>query len=243
MSNWPDKLIRPQDLLKVNVDTTVQPKAIAFPTDSRLYSKITGKLPKAARNAGVVLRQSYFRITKYALIMQGRYAKPRQINRARKCQKKLHTNLGRLTRDISRKLEGNPDAGKRQNLIELLAMADRLLQQTRTTSKKLYSLHEPDVENIAKGKPHRKYEFGNKVSLVVTSQRSLIVGVKALHGNPYDGHTLVGAIRQSVCRLRMWSRSTSWWTRVIVVTNIRDLVWFILREEFQRWRLGHFGRC
>ena len=88
------------------------------------------KLAKAARNAGVVLRQSYVRVTKYALIMQGRYAKARQMNRARKCQKKLHTNLGRLTRDISRKLEGNPDAGKRQNLRELLAMAYRLFQQT-----------------------------------------------------------------------------------------------------------------
>ena len=243
MSNWPDKLIRTQDLLKVNVDTTVQSKAIAFPTDSRLYSKMTGKLVKAARDACVVLRQSYVRVTKYSLIKQVRYAKARQMNLARKCQKKLLTTLGRMTRDISRKLKGIPDAGKRQNLRELLAMSNRLLAQTRTTSKKLYSLHEPDVENIAKGKPHRKYEFGNKVSLVVTSQRSLIVGVEALHGNPYDGHTLVGAIRQSVCRLRMWSRSTSWWTRVIVVTNIRDLVWFILREEFQRWRLGHFGRC
>ena len=159
---------------------------------------MTGKLVKAAQDACVVLRQSYVRVTKHALVKQVRYAKARQMNRARKCQKKLHTNLGRLTRDISRKLEGNPDAGKRQNLRELLAMSNRLLQQTRTTSKKLYSLHEPDVKSIAKGKPHRKYEFGNKVSLVVTSQRSLIVGVKALHGNPYDGHTLVGAIRQSV---------------------------------------------
>ena len=193
-----NKLLRPQDLLKVNVDTTVQPKAIAFPTDSRLYSKMTGKLVKAARDACVVLRQSYVRVTKHALIKQGRYAKARQMNRARKCQKKLHTNLGRLTRDISRKLEGIPDAGKRQNLRELLAMADRLLQQTKTTSPKLYSLHEPDVECIAKGKPHKKYEFGNKVSLVVTSERSWIVGVKALHGNPYDGHTLDGAIKQSV---------------------------------------------
>ena len=152
-------MIRPQDLLKVNFDTTVQPKAIAFPTDSRLYSKMTGKLVKAARDACVVLRQSYVRVTKHALIKQGRYAKARQMNRARKCQKKLHTNLGRLTRDISRKLEGNPDAGKRQNLRELLAMAYRLLQQTITSSHKLYSLHEPDVENIAKGKPLSKAEL------------------------------------------------------------------------------------
>ena len=144
-------MIRPQDLTEVNVDTTVQPKAIAFPTDSRLYSKMTGKLVKAARDACVVLRQSYVRVTKHALVKQVRYAKARQMNRARKCQKKLHTNLGRLTRDISRKLEGNPDTGKRQNLRELLAMADRLLQQTKTTSPKLYSLHEPDVECIAKG--------------------------------------------------------------------------------------------
>ena len=159
MSNWPDKLIRTQDLLKVNVDTTVQSKAIAFPTDSRLYSKMTGKLVKAARDACVVLRQSYVRVTKYSLIKQVRYAKARQMNLARKCQKKLLTTLGRMTRDISRKLKGIPDAGKRQNLRELLAMSNRLLAQTRTTSKKLYSLHEPDVENIAKGKPLSKAEL------------------------------------------------------------------------------------
>ena len=98
------KLLRQKDLSEVNVDTTVQPKAIAFPTDSRLNFKITRPLVKTSRKVGILLRQSYVRVTKRLLFQQGQYARARQMNRARRCQKKLHTILGRLTRDISPKL-------------------------------------------------------------------------------------------------------------------------------------------
>ncbi len=98
------KLLEQKDLSEVNVDTTVQPKAIAFPTDSRLYFKMTHTVVKTARKVGILLRQSYARVTKRLLFQQGQYARARQLNRARKCQRKLHTILGRLTRDISRKV-------------------------------------------------------------------------------------------------------------------------------------------
>jgi len=191
-------LLKPKDLNEVNVDTTVQPKAIAFPTDSRLYFKMTRALVRGARKAGIVLRQSYVRVSKVCLVMQGRNSHARRTNQSRKYQKKLHTILGRVTRDIGRKVGKCSDGKRRAHLEELLKLSDQLLKQTRTSSPKLYSVHEPHVECIAKGKAHKRYEFGNKVSLVVTNRKSWIVGVQALHGNPFDGHTLNGAISQSV---------------------------------------------
>ena len=192
------KLLRHKDLCEVNVDTTVQPKAIAFPTDSRLYFKMTRVLVETARKAAILLRQSYVRVTKRLLFQQSQYARARQMNRARRCQKKLHTILGRLTRDISRKLTQCASVETRGYVESLLEQSNRLLNQTRSSSEKLYSIHEPHVECIAKGKAHKHYEFENKVSLVVTNRRSWIVGVQALHGNPYDGHTLTDAINHAV---------------------------------------------
>lgn len=191
-------LLKPKDLIELNVDTTVQPKAIAFPTDSKLYFKMTRALVRGARKAGIVLRQSYVRVSKVCLVMQGRNSHARRTNQSRKYQKKLHTILGRVTRDIGRKVGKCSDGKRRAHLEELLKLSDQLLKQTRTSSPKLYSVHEPHVECIAKGKAHKRYEFGNKVSLVVTNRKSWIVGVQALHGNPFDGHTLNGAISQSV---------------------------------------------
>ena len=191
-------LLKEKDLSKVNVDTTVQPKAIAFPTDSRLYFKMTRTLVRGARKVGIVLRQSFVRVSKLALVMQGRCGHARQKNGSRKHQRKLHTILGRVTRDIGRKICQCSPGKTRDDLQELLKLSNQLLNQTRTSSPKIYSVHEPHVECIAKGKAHKRYEFGNKVSLVVTNSNNWIVGVQGLHGNPYDGHTLNGAIAQSV---------------------------------------------
>ena len=188
--------MRPQELEKVNVDTTVQEKAIAFPTDARLYHKMRVALVRRAKALGLVLRQTYRFKGKKLLARQGRYAHARQMKRAAKMTRQLKTILGRVVRDIQRK------AGKIQGQIadgplgELVAMAERLLAQTRTSKNKLYSVHAPEVECIAKGKAHKRYEFGCKASVATTSQSNWIVGAEALHGNPYDGHTLGGAIQQ-----------------------------------------------
>jgi IS5 family transposase len=187
-----------RDLDKVNVDTTVQEKAIAFPTDARLYFKMREHLVCAAQSRGIHLRQSYKRVAKKALARQGRYSHARQMKRSKKMTKKLKTILGCVYRDILRKVD-NPDT----ELQELLSLADRLLSQQKHDKNKLYSIHEPDVECISKGKIHKRYEFGNKVGFVTTSRGNWIVGVKSFHGNPYDGHTLSESLDQ-VKQLTGW---------------------------------------
>lgn len=181
-----------EHLERVNVDTTVQEKAIAFPTDSRLYHKARRILVRLAKREGIDLRQSYERLGKNALIMQGRYSHARQAKRARREQKKLRIFLGRVIRDIERKCQ-EPNT----LLATMLERAKRIFTQKRDDKNKLYSMQAPEVECIGKGKAHKKYEFGCKVSLVSTSKDNWIVGVQALHGNPYDGHTLKDALTQA----------------------------------------------
>ena len=183
----PEKLCR-----RVNVDTTVQEKAITFPTDAKLYHKMRQNLVKAANKRNVVLRQSYSRVGKFALLNQNRYAHARQMKRAKKELRKLKTYLGRVMRDIIRKVP-NPDA----ELNKLLCLAKRLLQQKREDKNKLYSLHAPEVECIAKGKAKAKYEFGCKVAVTTTCKDPWVVSIFAAHGNPYDGHTLQRSLDQS----------------------------------------------
>lgn len=193
------KKLKKRDMDKVNVDTTVQEKAIRFPTDARLYHRMLEKLVKTAKAEGVQLRQSYKRVSKKALMMQGRYARARQMKRAKRETKNLKTMLGRVIRDIRRKAN-EPSVG----LEELLQRAERLHAQQKHDKNKLYSVHEPDVECIAKGKAHKRYEFGCKVGVVTTSRQNWVIGVQALHGNPYDGHTLESSLEQAQ-RLTGWT--------------------------------------
>lgn len=187
--------LKPSEIRRVNVDTTVQEKAIAFPTDARLYHKARCVLVREARRAGIDLRQSYRRVGKRALQKQGRYAHAQQLKRARKETRKLRTYLGRVIRDIQRKAAAS-GIELDQQLSQYLERATRIYRQQRADKHKLYSMQAPEVECIAKGKEHKKYEFGCKVSVVTTSKHGWVVGIAALHGNPYDGHTLKGAHAQ-----------------------------------------------
>lgn len=186
--------IKPAELEQINVDTTVQEKAIAFPTDARLYHKMRKALVREARRLGIRLRQSYQRVGKRLLIMQGRYAHARQMRRAQRMTKQLKTILGRVVRDIQRKAA---DKISEESLQALLQRAETLLRQTKDGKNKLYSVHAPEVECIAKGKAHKRYEFGCKVSVATSNRGNWILGVKALKGNPYDGHTLHQAVKQT----------------------------------------------
>jgi len=178
-----------KELAKINVDTTVQEKNIAHPTDSKLYHKAIIRLGEAAKNHGVKLRQSYVRVAKKHAIKVSRYAHAKQFKRMRRELKKLRTKLGRVIRDIRRKTP-EPDAA----FEDLLLLCERLHAQKKTDRKKLYSLHEPDVMCISKGKAHKRYEFGQKVSVSTSNRDNWIVGVDLCEGNPYDGHTLARAI-------------------------------------------------
>jgi IS5 family transposase len=119
--------------------------------------------------------------------MVGRYAHARQMKRSNKALRKVKTMFGRVLRDAERKatLMNIHD----EKLNELLLLGHRLFKQKRDDKNKIYSLHAPEVECIAKGKSHKKYEFGCKVSFVTSSKGNFFLGAQALHGNPFDGHT------------------------------------------------------
>lgn len=181
------------DLERVVVDTTVQPKAIAHPTDARLVHRALEKLVALAKAEGVPLRQSYLRVAKRAAIMVGRYAHAHQFKRMRRALKFLRTRLGRIIRDIRRKTAMHPALADRFE--RLLGLASRVrLQDHCQRGHKVYALHAPEVECIGKGKARAPYEFGCKVSITtpVTSPKGgqFVLHATALHGNPYDGHTL-----------------------------------------------------
>jgi transposase, IS5 family len=187
----------PRDTCRVIVDTTVQPKNVMFPTDAKLLNRAREKLVSLAKRTGLDLRQSYTRVGKLALIKQQRYAHAKQFKRAGKCLRKLKTYLGRTIRDIGRQIAG--DDGLRAIFLRPLHLAGRVLdQRQRQQGKKVYSLHAPEVECIGKGKAHKPYEFGVKVSIATTLHRSkggqFALHAKALPGNPYDGHTLAEII-------------------------------------------------
>lgn len=179
-----------RDFNHVTVDTTVQEKAVHFPTDARACHKAREELVKHAREHGVALRQSYARKGKQALFMANKYASARQVKRARKQIKIVRNYLGRVMRDIERAAEHGPHL---TSLFEAdLARAGIIYNQTLNpqAKEKIYSWHAPEVECIAKGKAHKKYEFGCKASYATTNKSNFIVGALALHGKPYDGHTL-----------------------------------------------------
>jgi len=180
--------VKPSSLERVTVDTTVQPKAIAHPTDSRLYLKALLTLVGQAKKAGIKLRQSHTRLAKTAAMKAGRYAHAKQFKRMRRELKRLKTYLGRVFRDVCRKIDGHFDLAARFS--QLLGLVERLLAQKPDDSNKLYALHAPEVVCISKGKAHKRYEFGCKVGIAATNREGLFIAALAFEGNPYDGHTL-----------------------------------------------------
>ena len=174
-----------------------RPKAIAFPTDAKLLHRARERLVRLAQRHAVPLRQSYVRVGKTALIRHQRYAHAKQFKRANRSLRTLRTYLGRVSRDIGRKITG--DDSLRAIFAQPLWLARQVsAQKPRQRGRKIHSLHAPEVECIGKGKPHRPYEFGVKVSVATPLQRcrggQFVAHVAALPGNPYDGHTLAKVI-------------------------------------------------
>lgn len=160
------EMLKPREFERVNVDTMVQQKAVAFPIrPGGLYHKMRRALVREAKARRIDLRQSYERVGKYAFQKEGRYAAAQQRKRARKQTRQLRTYLGRVLRDVERKCT-TPD----EPLKMLMERAKKLYAQKREDKNKLYSVHAPGVECIAKGKAHQRYEFGCKVSVVATSK-------------------------------------------------------------------------
>jgi IS5 family transposase len=244
--------LRTKDLARVTVDTTVQPKDITFPTDAKLLHAAIKGLTRLARKRGVRLRQSYVRIAKRAAMMAGRYAHAKQFNRHRRQLRILRTRLGRLIRDIRRKIAGNAEL--EAVFAWPLSRADQIRsQQQRQRGWKLYSFHAPEVECIGKGKASAPYEFGVKASVVTTNARApggqFVLHARTLPGNPYDGHTL-GAVIEATERLTGREIERAY---VDISGQTRGVFGRIKRELTRRSAIeavighmkaeGHLGRC
>jgi IS5 family transposase len=192
--------LKTDDLARITVDTTVQPKNVTHPTDAKLMLKAIEQLGRLARAHDVPLRQSYVRVAKRAALMAGRYVHAKQFKRANRELKFLRTRLGRLIRDIGRKIDG--DAALEEIFAGSLSKAMRIRHQRQNQrGRKLYSWHAPETECIGKGKAHKPYEFGVKVTIATTNRRckggQFVIHAKALPGNPYDGHTLADVIEET----------------------------------------------
>jgi transposase, IS5 family len=190
--------VEEKHLKRVTIDTTVQPKAVTHPTDSKLLHRGIEILGRLARRHGLRLRQSYVRVARRAKVEAARLMHAGRRRQAERQVRRLRTWLGRIVRDIGRKIAGDAAA---VGFAMPLERIQRLLQQRREDKKKLYSLHAPEVECIGKGKPHARFEFGVKISVATTNARApggqFVVGMRALPGNPYDGHTLAAQIAQT----------------------------------------------
>ena len=180
---------------KIIVDTTVMPKAIAHPTDSRLLEKSRQHLVKLAEDNGIDLRQNYNREAPRLAAQAGRYAHAKQYKRMKKTIKTLRTRVGRVQREVQRKLHQLP-VNKQPQAQDLLGRVSRILIQKTKDKNKLYALHAPEAECISKGKARTPYEFGVKVTVATTLKEGLVVGMRSMPGNPWDGHTLDETIEQ-----------------------------------------------
>jgi transposase, IS5 family len=204
----------------VIVDTTVQEKAMAHPVDSRLLEIARHKVVNAAKRSGISLKQTFAAEGQTLRRKAGGYAHAKQFKRLKKAVKRQRTILGVVMREVQRKLEAmkpseatsaetttavrpattsatTPTASGLNALATLLERAERIRTQQRSDKNKLYALHAPEVECIGKGKARKRYEFGVKVSLVVTHLRGLMVGARSFTGNQYDGHTLAAQLEQT----------------------------------------------
>ena len=174
------------------VDTTVQETNISFPTDAKLYGKVMHRLRGIAQDTGIKLKQSYKFVGKQLLRATHNGSHPRRATAARKATRKLRTCAGRLLREVQGKLPEEATAAHQP----LLELCEQVLAQQRYDKNKVYSLHEPHTACIAKGKAHKKYEFGRKVSLAITAGSQVVVGATMAEGNAHDSKTLEATLRQ-----------------------------------------------
>ena len=204
--------IKPVEFERVIVDTTVQEKAIAYPTDARLLEIARHQIVKAAKGCGISLRQTFAKEGKALRFKSGGYAHAKQFKRLKRVLKRQRTIVGILIREVRGKIAAATQATDKTtnaanttnttsttalaSLATLLERAERIRTQQKKDKNKLYALHAPEVECISKGKARNRYEFGVKVSLAITHKQGLMVGAKRFTGNPFDGHTLQAQLAQ-----------------------------------------------
>jgi IS5 family transposase len=196
------KAVKKTEFERVIVDTTVQEKAIAHPTDARLLDVARRLLVRHAKRAGLGLKQTYERECQTLRRRAGGYAHAKQFKRLKTVLKRQRTILGVLIREITRKMAATSLAEDvKSKLTTLLQRAERIRTQKTKDKNKLYAMHAPEVECIGKGKARKPYEFGVKASIAVTHGKGLVVGARTFPSNPYDGHTLAAQIEQTTTLL------------------------------------------
>jgi IS5 family transposase len=171
----------------VNIDTTVQEKNITYPTDAKLAIKIINRLNKVAKQHGIQQRRTYKKEVKGLRLQIRHFRHPKRRGPAKKALKRLRTIAGILIRELRRRL---PKYDLFERYQKDFLLYERVLAQQPKDKNKIYSLHEPDVYCIGKGKDHKPYEYGNKVSVVATAKSNIIVGVVSHDRNCHDNHTL-----------------------------------------------------
>jgi IS5 family transposase len=178
---------------EIIIDSTMQEKNITFPTDTKLYRKIISRCWSLADRQNIQLRRRYKKEVRQCLLAQRGRGHWKTFKKAKRATRRLKTLAGRLVREMERKL--SPTALKEHQ--QDLQRYHRVLSQKKTDTDKIYSLHEPHIYCVAKGKEHKKYEFGTKASIALTKTGSLIVGAVAHPENVYDGHTLPEVLKET----------------------------------------------
>jgi IS5 family transposase len=174
----------------LSIDTTAQEKNITYPTDAKLHKKIIDKCVKQAKKSGIKLRRSYKRTSKQLVRDAYNGNHPKRRKKANAAKRKLKTIAGRLVRELERKLPESVYSTE-------LDIYKKVLAQEKNSKNKIYSLHEPEVYCMSKGKAHKRYEYGCKASVVLTQNTGIIVGAMTFTTNVYDGHTLQDALEQT----------------------------------------------
>jgi len=175
---------------QVIIDTTVQEKNVTYPTDGKLAIKMIHHLHRIAKDEEIRLRRTYVKEIKAHRIKLRFFRHPKKIKKARAAMKRLKTITRVLIRDILRKLD-EKQIEKYQETFDLFL---KVSDQKQKDSNKIYSLHEQHIYVIAKGKDHKKYEYGTKASLVTTMKSNVIIGVSAHEKNEHDSKTLKAAL-------------------------------------------------
>ena len=201
------RAIQPSELERVIVDTTVQEKAIAHPTDSRLLEVARHQVVKVANAAGIGLKQAFAAEGKMLRRRADGYAHARQLKRLKRVVRRQRTIVQRLLREVERKLTDATPSPAVARLRDVMVRAGRIADQQPKDKNKLYAMHAPEVECISKGKARRPYEFGVKASIAVTHRSGLVVGARTFPGNPYDRHTLSAQLEQTAILLEDTGRA------------------------------------
>lgn len=173
-----------------SIDTTVQEKNITYPTDAKLHKRIIDKCVEISKMEKFSLRRSYVRTAKNLVRATYNGGHPKRKKKANSAKRKLKTIAGRVVRELERNITNS-------KYDEELLIFKSVLSQTKTSKNKIYSLHEPEVYCIAKGKAHKKYEYGCKASIVLTQNTGIIVGAMTFTENIYDGKTLDSVLDQT----------------------------------------------